>query len=175
MTASFRLRPRHSHSSTPSWPEDLLDAGISCESNTNRDPSNGPSLDTASDYGSDFSPEEQDVLNGLLDSFGSNTSAVSNNRTVTDVDITDFDFTASQEVALNDLLDSLPSPGIGDTKDLAVKDIEDYEEPKGIRVPKVLGKEQWIPPWKKILQRQMPDAAVASGNSSNAIGTSALR
>jgi hypothetical protein len=127
-------------------------------------------IETASDYGSDFTAEEQDLLNGLLDSFGSNTSAVARNLSVPD-----FDVTASQEVALNDLLDSLPAPGVGDSKDIEVTDIEDYEEPKGLRLPKILGKERWAPPLKKTAALvQLPETAAAgSGNCGNTNSTSA--
>jgi exonuclease V len=144
---------------------------MSCEGGISRNPVNGPDLDTASDYGSDFTPEEQELLNRLLNNLDSNASAVANNPAVPDADVTSADPTASQEVALSDLLDTLPAPGVGDSKDIEVTDIEDYEEPKGIRFPMGLGKEQWIPLWKKKSRAQLPRTAASGNNSSDTDGT----
>ena len=56
-------------------------------------------------------------------------------------------FGTDEEEILNDLLSKFPNPeAIGDAP-LLVTDIEDYEEPRGVHLPKILGMERRTSPW----------------------------
>ena len=71
------------------------------------------------------------------------------------------DFTLDEQELINELLANIqPENTIATTADepLVLTDIEDYEEPTGICLPKTLGKELWINPGAQ----QQPQAKVAS-------------
>ena len=66
------------------------------------------------------------------------------------------EFTLDEQEILNDLLANAGSSGAIADEPLELTDIEDYEEPKGVRLPKTLGKELWTsPPWMRQQARAM--------------------
>jgi hypothetical protein len=72
------------------------------------------------------------------------------------------EFTLEEQEIIHELLSNVgPDSAIADQPSLELTDIEDYEEPKGVRLPKILGKEQWTPPW----MRQQPRALAAIQNT----------
>ncbi len=75
-------------------------------------------------------------------------------------DASDYgDFTLDEQEILNELLaNTIPGTTTVADEPLELTDIEDYEEPKGVRLPKTLGKAQWIPPW----MQQQPQAQNAA-------------
>lgn len=112
----------------------------------------------SSDYGSDFTPEEDELLNELL------TKAATENATV-------HTSAASASISTSTLIHSavpatpsapaVTTPDAADTESLQpavfaplVVDIEDgIEDPSGARLPKVLGREKPRSPWRKTNQR----------------------
>ncbi len=65
------------------------------------------------------------------------------------------DFTLDEQEIINKLLLDAGPPSTIAEEPLELIDIEDYEEPKGVRLPKTLGKEQWSPPWMRQQSRAM--------------------
>ena len=70
------------------------------------------------------------------------------------------DFASDEEDIINHLLENLAPPSPSADPPLVVTDIEDYEEPRGVRLPKVLGVERSLPPI------QVQDKIVRNGSSS---------
>lgn len=68
------------------------------------------------------------------------------------------DFTLDEQEIINGLLANLTPGNTVAEEPVELTDIEDYEEPRGVRLPKTLGKELWIPPW----MQQQPHAQVAA-------------
>lgn len=67
------------------------------------------------------------------------------------------DFTLDEQEIIDELLANIPSATAIEDELLELTDIEDYEEPSGVRLPKTLGKELCVPPW---LQQQQPKAQI---------------
>ena len=116
-----------------------------------------PELSDSSDYGSDFSPDEEHLLNELV------TKAVAEHATATALrDATSVSTpTPSQDVA-----DAITPPVAVTLADLdslqpatiaaIVADIEDAVTSPGVRLPKVLGREKPGSPWRRSRQRPWP-------------------
>lgn len=84
----------------------------------------------SSDYGSDFSPDEEELLNELI-------ASVSATNLPTPTPTTTTTITAI----------TLADP-------LIVSDIEDYEVPHSVRFPRVLGRETWSPGKERVRRQQ---------------------
>jgi hypothetical protein len=80
------------------------------------------------------------------------------------------DFASDEEEIINHLLGNLAPPSPPAEPPLIVTDIEDYEEPRGVRLPKVLGVERSLPKWQSLVPIQVQDKIVRNGSSSH--GTS---
>lgn len=73
-------------------------------------------------------------------------------------DASDYgDFTLDEQEIINGLLANITPEYTTTDEPLELRDIEDYEEPRGVRLPKTLGKELWTPPW----MHRHPQAEVA--------------
>ena len=70
------------------------------------------------------------------------------------------DFASDEEEIINHLLERAIPPSASVSAPLLVTDIEDYEEPRGVRFPKVLGVERSPPAWLPQVQLQNHDQAV---------------
>ncbi len=70
------------------------------------------------------------------------------------------DFASDEEEIINYLLEKAVPPSAGAGAPLLVTDIEDYEEPRGVRLPKVLGVERSPPAWLPQVQIQSHDQTV---------------
>lgn len=69
------------------------------------------------------------------------------------------DFTFDEQEIIDELLANIaPRQSVGGDP-LELADIEDYERPKGVHLPKTLGKESWIPSG---IQNQQPQARYAA-------------
>jgi hypothetical protein len=79
------------------------------------------------------------------------------------------DFASDEEDIINSLLGNIAPPSPLTDAPLLVTDIEDYEEPRGIRLPKVLGVERSTPFWLSQVQFQNQDQTVRDGDSSHSI------
>ena len=78
-------------------------------------------------------------------------------RTIHD-DASDYsDFTLDEQEIIDELLANIAPATVSGEGLLELTDIEDYEEPRGVHLPKTLGKELWVPPW---MQQQQPRAQV---------------
>jgi hypothetical protein len=77
------------------------------------------------------------------------------------------DFASDEEEVINHLLENLAPPSPSADPPLVVTDIEDYEEPRGVRLPKVLGVERSLPKWQSLLPIQVQDKIVRNGSSSH--------
>jgi hypothetical protein len=77
------------------------------------------------------------------------------------------DFASDEEEIINRLLENLAPPSPPADPPLIVTDIEDYEEPRGVRLPKVLGVERSLPKWQSLLPIQVQDKIVRDGSSSH--------
>jgi hypothetical protein len=77
------------------------------------------------------------------------------------------DFAPDEEEIINHLLENLAPPSPSADPPLVVTDIEDYEEPKGVRLPKVLGVERSLPKWQSLPPIQVQDKIVRNGSSSH--------
>ncbi|KAL1866284.1 hypothetical protein Plec18167_009124 [Paecilomyces lecythidis] len=121
--------------------------------------------DGSSDYGSDFTPDEEELLNELLAK-----AAATHQRAATAQSSSQDQFHVSAittatatvtaveaEVPEQDLQSLQPN--------LVIGDIEDYEDPRTPRVPKVLGREKWSP--RKTQQALWPWRPVSSQDKSN--------
>lgn len=65
-------------------------------------------------------------------------------------DASDYgDFTLDEQEIIQELLANIAPGNATAEEPLELTDIEDYEEPRGVRLPKRLGKELWVPPWKQ--------------------------
>lgn len=65
------------------------------------------------------------------------------------------EFTVDEQNIIDDLLAQAGSSGAHGDELLKLTDIEDYEEPKDVHLPKTLGKESWTPPWMRQQARPM--------------------
>jgi hypothetical protein len=98
---------------------------------------------------------DNQLLQGLSSTMSQNLQAT---KTVHD-DGSDYgDFTVDEEALINELLANIQPGNTTTNEPLVLTDIEDYEEPTGIRLPKTLGKELWVAP--KV--EQQPQARVAA-------------
>ena len=86
---------------------------------------------------------------------------------ITEADSDYGDFASDEEEIINHLLGNLAPPSPPADPPLVVTDIEDYEEPRGIRLPKVLGVERSLPKWQSLVPIQVQDKIVRNGNSSH--------
>jgi hypothetical protein len=77
------------------------------------------------------------------------------------------DFASDEEEVINHLLENFAPPSPSADPPLVVTDIEDYEEPRGVRLPKVLGVERSLPKWQSLLPIQVQDKIVRNGSSSH--------
>lgn len=107
--------------------------------------------DDSSDYGSDFTPDEQELLSELLARVVAPEHQSSTVTTTTAEGTTTATTSESQQQYLTELLLDDLQP-LSDP--LIVSDIEDYELPHSVRVPRVLGREAWSPATKRVWQRQ---------------------
>jgi hypothetical protein len=74
------------------------------------------------------------------------------------------DFTLDEEEIIIQLLTNAEPGEAIEEEPLEVTDIEDYEEPQGIRLPKTLGKELWLPPWRQQQQHRQQEGVVQIDN-----------
>lgn len=73
-------------------------------------------------------------------------------------DASDYgEFTIDEQEIINGLLTNITPEYTTTDEPLELTDIEDYEEPRGVRLPKTLGTELWTPTW----MHQRPQAEVA--------------
>ena len=77
------------------------------------------------------------------------------------------DFTSGEEEIINHLLENLAPPSPSADPPLVVTDIEDYEEPRAVRLPKVLGVERSLPKWQSLLPVQVQDKIVRNSSPSH--------
>lgn len=75
------------------------------------------------------------------------------------------DFASDEEELINGLLANVGTRGETEGAALLVTDIEDYEGPKGIRLPKVLGFERGPPTWLSLEQGQIRQQALRDSSS----------
>jgi hypothetical protein len=127
-----------------------------------------------------------DAPNGSLETFQSTNDAagrvtvsdesmtddVEHQRPVLPVAITETgsdygDFASDEEEIINHLLGNLAPPSPPADPPLIVTDIEDYEEPRGVRLPKVLGVERSFPKWQSLVPIQVQEKIVRNGSSSH--------
>lgn len=74
-------------------------------------------------------------------------------------DASDYgDFTLDEQDIIHQLLANITPGNHTGEQPLVLTDIEDYEEPRGVRLPRTLGKELWNPQW-------MQPAGIAAQNS----------
>lgn len=112
--------------------------------------------DDSSDYGSAFTPDEEELLNELLarvvaPEHQTSTVTISTAVTTTEETTTTTTTSESQQQLLTEvLLDDLQP--LSDP--LIISDIEDYEIPHSARVPRVLGREAWSPATKRVWQQR---------------------
>jgi hypothetical protein len=79
------------------------------------------------------------------------------------------DFASDEEEIINNILGNIEPPSPFLDAPLLVTDIEDYEEPRGVRLPKILGVERSTPFWLPQVQVQEQDQIVRGGDSSHSI------
>ena len=82
------------------------------------------------------------------------------------------DFASDEEEIINHLLGNIASSNPLTDAPLLVTDIEDYEEPRGVRLPKVLGVERSGPSWLPFQDR---DQTVRDGDPSHSISNALVR
>uniref|UniRef100_A0A093VDY6 Putative exonuclease V, mitochondrial n=1 Tax=Talaromyces marneffei PM1 TaxID=1077442 RepID=A0A093VDY6_TALMA len=111
--------------------------------------------DDSSDYGSEFTPDEEELLNELLARVVAPERQISTTTTAAEETTTTSE-SQQQELAklLLDDLQPLSDP-------LIVSDIEDYEVPHSARVPRVLGREAWSPATKRVWQQRQQTSGTA--------------
>jgi hypothetical protein len=90
-----------------------------------------------------------------------------NPLSITEADSDYGDFASDEEEIINRLLGNLVPPSPPSDPPLVVTDIEDYEEPKGVRLPKVLGVERSLPKWQSLVPIQVQDKVARNGSSSH--------
>lgn len=93
---------------------------------------------------------------------------------ISDVAITEIesdygDFTSDEEAILNHLLENIASPSSLIDAPLLVTDIEDYEQPRELRLPKVLGVERRTPFWLSKVQLKNQDQTIRNGAFSHSM------
>ena len=76
----------------------------------------------------------------------------------TESDYGDFANDAEELEIIDSLLSEAENWQCPDTSTLLVTDIEDYEPPKGVRLPKILGAEQSSRPWELVQVQVIPDS-----------------
>jgi hypothetical protein len=86
---------------------------------------------------------------------------------ITEADSDYGDFASDEEEIINHLLGNLAPPSPPVDPPLVVTDIEDYEEPRGVRLPKVLGVERSLSKWQSLVPIQVQDKIVRNGSSSH--------
>jgi hypothetical protein len=96
---------------------------------------------------------------------------------ISDVAITEIesdygDFTEDEEAILNHLLENIASPSSLIDAPLLITDIEDYEEPRELRLPKVLGVERSTPFWLSKVQLKNQDQTIRNGAFSHSMSPS---
>ncbi|KAJ5162724.1 Mpv17/PMP22 [Penicillium coprophilum] len=130
-------------------------------------------MDDDSDYGSDFTPDEEILLNNLLN------KAVAEHATAADADATSISTTWISTPTPIEQLTTPKSPELADLESLhpaaleaLVADIEDGIEPS-VRLPKVLGREKPRSTWRQSQPR--PGQAVRWGANASARGKSNSR
>lgn len=116
-----------------------------------------PELSDSSDYGSDFTPDEEHLLNELVTKAVAEQATATAHRDATPVSTP----TPSQNVA-----DAITTPIAATLAELdslqpatlaaVVADIEDAVTSPGVRLPKVLGREKPGSPWRRSSQRPWP-------------------
>lgn len=82
------------------------------------------------------------------------------------------DFASDEEEIINHILGNVEPTSLLLDPPLLVTDIEDYEEPRGVRLPKILGVERSIPIWVPQVQVRERDQTVRDGDSSHSISYS---
>jgi hypothetical protein len=87
---------------------------------------------------------DNDPLYGVSHTMSQNSEAA---KSIPD-DASDYgDFTLDEQEIIHELLANIAPGNATAEEPLELTDIEDYEEPRGVRLPKTLGKELWVPPW----------------------------
>src|ERR1700730_14340775 len=94
---------------------------------------------------------------------------------ITEADSDYGDFASDEEEIINHLLGNLAPPSPPADPPLVVTDIEDYEEPRGIRLPKVLGVERSLPKWQSPVPIQVQDKIVRNGSPSHCTSRSLIQ
>lgn len=124
--------------------------------------------DDSSDYGSEFTPDEEELLNELLARVAAAPEITTTTTTTDTITTTEETTSETQEQFLKEVLDDLQP--LSDP--LIVSDIEDYEVPHSARFPRVLGREAWSPARKRVWP-QKQTATIAqklwSSNSSTPV------
>ncbi|KAJ5359505.1 uncharacterized protein N7496_011918 [Penicillium cataractarum] len=115
-----------------------------------------PEVSDSSDYGSDFTPDEEELLNELVTTAAAEHATVQRDATPvstpTPNHISEDTITTPVAATLEDL-DSLQPATIA----ALVADIEDaVTNAPGVRLPKVLGREKPGSPWRRSSQRLWP-------------------
>lgn len=121
-----------------------------------------PDKSDSSDYGSDFTPDEEQILSELL------TQAVAEHASAVDATASSAYPPVTEENALN-------TAAVAELTDLnslnpaAVADIEDgLESPPGVRLPKVLGRERKPrSPWRQSNQPYRSSQTNPGSNNRN--------
>jgi exonuclease V len=127
----------------------------------------------SSDYGSDFSPEEDELLNELLAQAIAENATIHPNATPTSTS-TSTPIPTAVPVAHNTNGVLLPDPSDIETLQPAtlaalVADIEDgIENAPGVRLPKVLGREKPRSPWRQSSQGLWVGPQAARGSADRA-------
>lgn len=122
--------------------------------------------DDSSDYGSEFTPDEEELLNELLARVVASepqTSTVAATTTAEEIAATTTTSESQQQLLAEILLDDLQP--LSDP--LIISDIEDYEVPHSARVPRVLGREKWSPAAKRVWQQRQQQQTVGSDSARN--------
>jgi exonuclease V len=119
--------------------------------------------DDSSDYGSEFTPDEEELLNELLARVAPERQ-IPTTTTTTATALATTTTTTSEpqqqsltEVLLHDL-QPLSDP-------LIISDIEDYEVPHSARVPRVLGREAWSPATNRVWQQKQQKQQQTGGTA----------
>ncbi|KAJ5514984.1 Mpv17/PMP22 [Penicillium fimorum] len=130
-------------------------------------------MEDDSDYGSDFTPDEEDLLNNLLN------KAAAEHATAADADATSISTTWTSTPTSIEQITAPKSPEPADLESLRpaalgalVADIEDGIEPS-VRLPKVLGRERPRSTWRQSQPR--PGQAVRWVANASARGVSNSR
>lgn len=136
---------------------------MTCRSPQISSPGTGFDESGGSDYGSDFTPDEEELLNELLAKAAATHQRAATasqdhfhipaTTTATAVEVEEEE----EEVSRQDLQSLQPN--------LVIGDIEDYGDLRTARVPKVLGREKWSP--RKTQQVLWPWRPASSQDRSN--------